>query len=61
METFVNAYDIGEEGIIDVNHNMFSYTYGVMRVQCFLLWIMEIKGKMCGMVNHQVPLNFLMK
>ena len=59
METLVNAYDVGEEGTI--NHNRCSYTYGVIRVQCFLLWIMEIKGKMCGMVNHQVPLNFLMK
>ena len=59
METLVNAYDVGEERTI--NHNRCSYTYGVIRVQWFLLWIMEIKGKMCGTVNHQVPLNFLMK
>ena len=59
MEKLVNDHDLGEEGTI--NQNRCSYTYGVIRVQCFLLWIMEIKGKMCGMVNHQVPLNILMK
>ena len=35
METLVNVYDVGEEGTI--NHNRCSYTYGVIKVQCFFI------------------------
>ena len=31
----MNSYDVGEEGTI--NHNRFSYTDGIIKVQCFFI------------------------
>ena len=40
METLVNAYDVGQESTIDSNFykpHRFSYTNGIIRVQCFFI------------------------